>query len=80
MVIIGTKTYDEVLETAKLDTAVFEADAEYDADDQPQDAQYQVLEGGEGVAGSTKNHARILRSSVRSRRSMMSGAANIRRM
>lgn len=38
LVIMSIETYEEMLETAKLDTAILEADAEYDTDGQLHDA------------------------------------------
>ena len=35
---MSMETYEEMLETAKLDTAISEAEAEYDADGQLHDA------------------------------------------
>jgi len=38
LVIMSIETYEEMLETAELDTAISEAEAEYDADGQLHDA------------------------------------------
>ena len=38
LVIMSIETYEEMLDTAKLDTAILEAEAEYDTDGQLHDA------------------------------------------